>query len=314
MPRDDYSRSWKNLREKRQAAMLERRSISPESLRKVSRRADRGNSHCMRGNYALSKESGARCIWKLNSHLGNSTTRRDDAEASPRLVRSRACTCVPRAAFRCAHNVFGPSASTRASINPPWHANNSWKKSSGHAVATLQLITRLAAATPIRLPGLQFVTVDRRARATRAPAARVDNASGSSPVSLFHPSLVRARTPPGRPLNRSPSVPKKSGWVRLARQPRYRRTATIRTYSLLRIFAAHWFHQWWNVMISSDRSARAFKGLRLHARSLLLIRFARAVSRSPIGSCYARLRDIEMHTRASTCILDVQRWPGRDSH
>lgn len=66
----------------------------------------------------------------------------------------------------------------RASINPSWHANNSWKKSSGHTAATLQLITdRGRDATPRPATGVT-ICYGWQAR-TAIPSNCVDNACGS---------------------------------------------------------------------------------------------------------------------------------------
>lgn len=105
---------------------------------RVARRY-RGNSHCMRKLCVLERAAprsallgAARCIWKLNSRLGNSTARRRCAWA-----RGRACTYararMHTSTARCIQMPSAvPSAGAvplrRAPINPPWHANNSWKK------------------------------------------------------------------------------------------------------------------------------------------------------------------------------------------
>lgn len=95
--------------------------------------------------------------------------------------------CLPRARFHARSRVLHLDASAtaalrRASINPSWHANNSWKKSTGHAAATLQLITRTVAATRHRLPELQFVTAGQARTAILSNC--VDNARGFFPLCL----------------------------------------------------------------------------------------------------------------------------------
>lgn len=113
----------------------------------------RGNSHCMRKLCALEKAASVQSAdlgfdsvsihlkvkfpsWEFNGAARRRCIRRGRAYTYTRCIQMRPLCPSRGLSLR------------RSSINPPWHANNSWKKSFGYAAATLQLITRTVAATP----------------------------------------------------------------------------------------------------------------------------------------------------------------------
>jgi len=106
-------------------------------FKKIARRVSPGDIAEIRiacGNYAFSKKR-RRCsvdlgfdlryIWKLNFRLENSTARLDDVALAVGALARMYTRCIQMRPLCPSRGL----SLRRSSINPPWHANNSWKKS-----------------------------------------------------------------------------------------------------------------------------------------------------------------------------------------